>query len=547
MLETPDSKTIEVVVAGSSVFGRYPKISIEKTYNMFLSDGWLVDYAGWQRSYEFQAQGQGRGLFRSARKNIAVAVVNNVVYLLTPVVAPPYNTVSSTPIGFLQTGVGEVFMDENLNQQICIVDGLYAYIYNYDLGANLTMQTSVSEVFNPTYVCFHNGFFLFGNGNSVTDSLWYVYQYDTQTTISLNSSFPLETKPDNPQAVKRVPGQGSNVLVLGSVVAEVWNQVGGIQNYRKNSSFNIDYGCLSLETIAANDQYIVWLAVNEANSPVIMVYTGQSYESISTDGIDYLMDSLEFPQDSTAFFHTLDGHLLYVLTFYNPADNLTIMYDFTTQKFFNLTDANSNYFPARQVIYFNLQTFFISLNNGSLYNLSTNFTNYDENIYNTIEDSQNPPDTNLIHEIPRVRVCNTVRAPESARFIANLVSFVIEQGVSTGPPEQDCIIWLITEDDIRIFSEPGTMLGPNSVQMVPEGHGDEDCESYNYRPAVDCSISKDGGETWSNYVRRYLNPIGYRKNILKWERLGQANEITTKFKFWGVGRFVAGNGGMQVR
>jgi hypothetical protein len=34
-------------LVGSSVFGRYPKISIEKTYNMFESQGWMVPYAGY--------------------------------------------------------------------------------------------------------------------------------------------------------------------------------------------------------------------------------------------------------------------------------------------------------------------------------------------------------------------------------------------------------------------------------------------------------------------------------------------------------------------
>ena len=52
-------------IVGSSTFGRYPKISIEKTYNMFISDEFLVPYAGYQiaiSSSEFTNGKIGRGI-----------------------------------------------------------------------------------------------------------------------------------------------------------------------------------------------------------------------------------------------------------------------------------------------------------------------------------------------------------------------------------------------------------------------------------------------------------------------------------------------------
>ena len=82
-----------------------------------------------------------------------------------------------------------------------------------------------------------------------------------------------------------------------------------------------------------------------------MVFTGQGAKRISTDGIDYLLGSLRNPEKSTATFFRQDGHVFYVLTFYGEEDpflvdseridqerqNFTIMYDFTTDKFFNLS------------------------------------------------------------------------------------------------------------------------------------------------------------------------------------------------------------------
>jgi len=49
-----NSKQVPLTVAGSSTFGRYPKISQARTYNMFISADppsgmeWLVPYAGYE-------------------------------------------------------------------------------------------------------------------------------------------------------------------------------------------------------------------------------------------------------------------------------------------------------------------------------------------------------------------------------------------------------------------------------------------------------------------------------------------------------------------
>jgi hypothetical protein len=79
-----------------------------------------------------------------------------------------------------------------------------------------------------------------------------------------------------------------------------------------------------VSTIAASDTFIAWLAINEKSSPSIMVMAGGQAQRISSDGIDNLMDTIQFPEDSTGFFFRQDGHLFYVLTFFNAVDNITL-------------------------------------------------------------------------------------------------------------------------------------------------------------------------------------------------------------------------------
>ena len=538
MRKTPNSKQEEVNIVGGSTFGRYKKISSEKTYNMFVSDEWLVNTAGYQKVYELLPEGLGRGIFTSIRGNRLIVVVDSFVYSLNEHLVPTF-------VGMLGTERGVVYIDENLNSQICIVDGLNAYIYNYSLpGSSLTVQTGLGNLI-PNYVEYHNTYFLFGNANETTNgAAWYAYQYATPTTIiqATPGQFALQTKPDYALAVVRLPGQGNNVLVFGSTVCEIWTQIGGLQNYRRNQTINIDYGCASVSTIAGSDKYVAWLAINENNSPTIMVYTGQGFKPISTDGIDHQLSHIQYVSQSTAMFYRQDGHLFYQLTFYNPADNLTIIYDFTTEMFFNLSDWNLDYHPAKNYAYFNGQTYFISLNDGNLYLSSTDLTTYNENLPNAI------PDPTLIHEIQRIRICDTIRVDDSSQFRPNTFVFTIEQGndknvtgLSINNPGQDL---LITED---LFNPPDDTIYTEANQpMADEDSLDITSITIPYQPRVDLTVSRDSGVTWSNTVSRNLNPIGMRQNILNWENLGSCNSLTLKLRFWGLSRFVAHNGMVEL-
>lgn len=516
------AQQVPVNVVGSSTFGRYPKISLELTYNMFISDDWLVNYAGFQKVVIILPNGEGRALFHSVRGQFLIAVVSSAVYKLQANLAPQF-------IGTLETTSGEVFIDENLSSQICIVDGQAAYIYNY-ISNTLTVQTLtfLGNPIIPSYVSYHNTFFLIGSSTiSINSQNWYAFQMASPTTISLNTQFSLQTKPDSAIAVKRVPGKGNNVLVFGTTVAEVWTQIGGIENYRRVQSFNIDSGVVSVSTIAANDQFVVWLGQNENNSPVIFVSDGASIREISTDGIDHVLGNLKHPDKSTAFFFKEDGHLFYQLTFFDPADNLSLFYDFTTEKFFHVCDQNVNFHPARQAVYFNKKTYFVSLNDASIYQMATEFLTYNYNL---------SPFT-LGDEIPRVRICKSIRLDNSATFRVEQFTFWIEQGVTTtylmAPSSAICDGLLITESgDHFIITEQGDFI------LAEFG----ECVSIVDIPRVDMSISKDGNQSFSNIVGKQLNPAGIYRNQIRWHRMGQANEFTIQLRFWGFQRFVVKDG-----
>jgi hypothetical protein len=199
------------------------------------------------------------------------------------------------------------------------------------------------------------------------------------------------------------------------------------------------------------------------------------------------------------------------------------MYDFTTQKFYDLTDWDFSYHPARQMVYFQNEVFFASLKHGSIMRISSDITSI-------------IPDTVNVYEIPRVRKCDTFRLPGSDRFIVNQFSFTIENGVEPGVDFSfECDGFLIgetsggiiyTEDDVPILSEGGS------------------CQIY--RPRIDVTISKNGGQTYSNAIPYYMHATGNYKNQPRFNKLGEANQFTIQMRFWGFGAVVINEGFIEV-
>lgn len=532
MRQTQIANKFDFKLVGSSKFNKYNKVSAERTYNMFISDGWLINTPGYTKVLELLESGEGRAIYTSVRGNFMIVVINSNVYRIQ-------NTnLTALPIGNLETSTGEVYVSENLNNQICITDGLNLYIYYWPSAPNLTKQTGLPAGLVPNHVSYHNTYFLVGNGSrSVTSAPWYAFKYDTDTTITLQSTHTLQTKADYPIAIKRLPGQANNVIVFGRSVCEIFTQVEGVLNYRRNSSISIDYGCISESTIAVSSTLVMWVGVNQRNSPTIMMFDGSQLKEISTDGISDELKSLKNPGKSTASFNTEYGHLQYFVSFWDERDNVTFMYDIETEQFFNLSDTKTNYFPARQISYFNNKTYFVSLNNGSVYELSSDFDFYDENLIDA-----NPKDISLQGEIPRYRIADTIRRPDTQPFRVNSITITMDMGNDNLAPEQDCIVYIVTEDGAFIISESDSP----ALFHVPEGAGQEDCESTLYKGRVDLAVSSNGGETFSNYVPRFTNTYGHRRNIIYWNNLGFFNEFTPKFKFWTKGRVIIGGGIMET-
>ncbi|HJY22899.1 MAG TPA: hypothetical protein VJ279_08450 [Hanamia sp.] len=541
---TTDTEEIPVRIVGSSVFGRYPTISVERTYNMYIStsgDGeeqWLVNFPGYRAVLALIESGaEGRGTFHSVRGDFLLAVVAGDVFRINQF------DEAATQIGTISTTSGDVFFAENLSSQIGFVSpgDTNAYIYNYaafPAAISTAVFDSHASDFQPNYITYHNTYFLFGNAlTSNAGSNWVVYQSGWNGTpgneynLTWVQTLALQTKSDFAKAVLRIPGKGNNVLVFGTTVAEIWNNVGGLRVYQRNSSINIDYGAASVATIAANEEVVAWLGINENSSPALMVMSGGGAERISTDGLDNLFERVNFPSRSAALLYRQGGHLFYILTFFDESDNFTIMYDFTTKKLFDLTDWDFTAFPARQIVYFRNKNYFLSFKDGAMYELNSDLTTYD------IFVNSGDETVDQVYDIPCVRLTNTFRLPNRPeKYKVKLFTFVIESGTTPDAYNHPvCFGYILTEDTHQIiYTEDGLPI------LVEGGY----CTTG--KPRVDLTISKNGGINFSNAVSYELKATADFKNQPRFINLGYAQQITYQMRFWGSGRKVVKNGMMEI-
>lgn len=526
-------------IVGGTHFGRFSKINATETWNFIVSDDWLVPYAGYKNALTLTPDIAGRGIYSSFRGECMICIIGTAIYKITTSLFDS-NELESRLLGNLYTDSGDVYISENNNGDICITDGIYVYVYNYlvefpEVVRSSNPMSSNSFIFggtSPGYISFHDGQLIIADQLTTN---WYLSNFNNATDWPTTSPFvgSIQTKPDLCQAVVPVPGGGGNIFVFGRNATELWQRIGGsLFPYQRNSTFNIDYGCLNPATVAHLNTYTVWIGVNEQSGPVLMRANGNSVEQISTDGIDYQLGNLTDPLNCTGFLYQQDGHTIYQFTF--PTDNISYAYDFESKLFFNVSDENLNYHIAREIVYFNNTYYFVALAGGNIYEFDTLFT--------AAQYSQN--DLSDVKIIPRIRICSPIRTPDQRYYIAKSLGFTVENGQPNTPvniiEHVSANVDLATESGFIICCENGDMIATEEVN-------DSNAIVYTYYPEqVNLAVSRDGGMTYGTFWTKDMNPTGKFKSLFIYQRLGIANDSTYQIRFNGYGRFCATNGVVEL-
>ena len=153
-----NTRTLPLKIVGSSVYGIYTKMDSQITYNMTISDQFLVPYPGYKigiNSEKFNNAESGRALYESVKLGRIIAVFDQYVYLIDLKYSHQNkkieNSYQVTLIGQLQTSDGVVYITENNKPQILISDGTALYLYDQTLSPQ-TITFTIDYLTAPTFI-----------------------------------------------------------------------------------------------------------------------------------------------------------------------------------------------------------------------------------------------------------------------------------------------------------------------------------------------------------------------------------------------------------
>lgn len=471
-------------IVGSNTFGRQPVMSDERTLNMYIADDFLAPFGGFRRKIKFNDDGEGRGLYHEQAIRKLFKVSNDNLYMIDP-------SFSYTFVGKLKTYTDTVYIAGNNADQIIISDLENLYVYKTREREFYTL-TSADLGFIPGPVTFQDTRFICAD---LLTSEWRLSEPNNGLSFPFDafSVGAIETKPTLARGCIPFPGRGNLLLAMGQNVCEQWTDVGAkLFPYQRSQSTNVDYGVINPASIAWLNNKIVWMAVNGKGASQLVFTNGAEIKVISTDGINFELAKLKFPEECHADMIEINGHECYIVTW--PKDNLTYMYDFLTDAFFTLTDEHQGAFPARKWAYFENNFYFVTGKDANLYEFRSDYYSYDYG-------------DGKIWEIPMIRICKNIELEDQNLFILNELSFEVQQG------------------------------------QFPTFVGDTD-----YIPRIDLAISRDNGVNFGTFWGQDMFPIGKRINKLWWPGCGAANTFTPQLRFHSqYSRFLAKNGMVVIQ
>lgn len=420
---------------------------------------------------------------------------------------------TSGPLTFVDNGIAAQGVGGN---QMLILDGSYGYIY--DLLSN-TFETHPSANFPRPAIAaaYMDGYFIVTGGNmGITVS----ELYDGSTFNGLAIAAAIAT-PDN---IKNLVNLHQQLFIIKEYSTEVWYNAGVATQdgcpFARVPGAIIDYGTAATHSVARGNNAIYFLAnqrIGDGSGSFIGVVELKDYNPtlVTPPQIVYRMNQLTSISDAEAYCYNDEGHSFYVVTF--PTDNVTFVYDSTTQQWHE----RSTYTSKRFVTFDSngTPTYAISDILGQNRHLSSCYSYYSGkhlvgdyrtgNIY--VMSTEYYTDNTEPIVLERTAPILIDAANKESVFVSRLI-LDGEEGVGDSSVYQNAV-------GIGYLAD-GTYFADGSIFAGAYEIG----ESVGSNPKVMLSWSDDSGKTWSNEYEGSMGKIGEYKARMIWRRLGASKD-----------------------
>ena len=251
-----------------------------------------------------------RGLW--VTNGIAYVVSGSEFYSLT-------TSYTATLLGTV-SGTGPVSMADN-GTQIFIACNPLSYIYN--ISTAVFAQITDVDFPGAGSVGYLDGYFVFNEPNS--QKFWVTSLLDGTSVDPLDFA-SAEGYPDD---VVALIVDHREVYLFGNNSVEVWYDAGtpDFPLARVQGAF-MEVGCEAAYSVAKLDNSVFWLGSDARGRGIVYRANGYTPARISTNAIEYAIQSYGNITDAIGYTYQQDGHPFYVLIF--PSANATWVFDVST-------------------------------------------------------------------------------------------------------------------------------------------------------------------------------------------------------------------------
>lgn len=234
---------------------------------------------------------------------------------------------SASALGELDSSAsGPVWIEHNTANQLCVVDGVWGWIYNRSTGS----FDRISDVDFPgaAAMAYQDGYGLFIQPGS---NQWFFSSLFDFSTFNARDFYARSTRPDNLVGIlsfQREP------FVFGEIATEVYYNAGGgntsatDQTFALNTGGVMEYGCGAVGSPSTVDgTAATWLS----NKGQIVHAAGYSAKPVMNQMFDRAVKGYSRFDDAVALAYRDQGHLFYQISF--PTADKTWVLDATTGMF----------------------------------------------------------------------------------------------------------------------------------------------------------------------------------------------------------------------
>lgn len=457
-----------------------------------------------------------RGLW--VTNGIAYVVSGSEFYSLT-------TSWTATLIGTV-SGTGPVSMADN-GTQIFIACNPLSYIYN----VSTAVFGQITDVDFPGAgsVGYLDGYFVFNEPDS--QKFWVTSLLDG-TSIDPLDFASAEGYPDN---VVALIVDHREIFLFGNTSVEVWYDAGtpDFPLARIQGAF-MEVGCEAAYSVAKLDNSVFWLGSDARGRGIVYRANGYTPARISTNAVEYIIQSYGSISDAIGYTYQQDGHPFYVLIF--PSAQATWVYDVSTQLWHERAGFENGDFTRHRSncqMAFNSEVVVGDYEDGRLYAFDLDVYADDDQIqkwlrsWRALATGQNNLKRTAHHSLQL-----------DAETGVGLNAYPAYAGEDLATESDSVIVaefvqgYLTTQAGDQLVTGAGDGNEPLVTQVQPaedyNGYALE-TEDYTAAPGYDPQVmlrwSDDAGHTWSNEHWNSMGKIGTYGTRTIWRRLGMTEKI----------------------